>query len=178
VQHGTANYDYGRLFVEVGLPRLLHPTLAGVRDNTLGVFGVLPLALIAFQLRELRAMLLRVAPFLVLVYAQLLFAVSERRLIALAAPIMALLAARAAQGLAARTRTATIQWLPLPLALLLLLLVEYDAIVARTSHQLVAIAAGAVLAVAAHLLVQRFARQSTTPAAPVTSVPADGSGAR
>ena len=86
------SYDYGQLFREIGLPRLTDLSLRTVYRYTIGTFGVMVGALALLSLRRHAGVLLRLAPFLVLVYLQPLFAVNEERLLVAAFPAMIVLA--------------------------------------------------------------------------------------
>ena len=86
------SYDYGQLFREIGLPRLTDLSLRTVYRYTIGTFGVMVGGLALLSLRRHAVVLLRLAPFLVLVYLQPLFAVNEERLLIAAFPAMIVLA--------------------------------------------------------------------------------------
>jgi len=102
------SYDYGQLFREIGLPRLTDLSLRTVYRYTIGTFGVMVGALAFLSLRRHAGVLLRLAPFLVLVYLQPLFAVNEERLLVAAFPAMIVLALHgidvAAQALGVKAR--------------------------------------------------------------------------
>ncbi len=72
------------LFSTIGVDRLSSGFLGFIRGGTVGTWGVLILALLAFSDRKGGRILLRALPFLILVYLQPLFAKNVDRLLVLA----------------------------------------------------------------------------------------------
>ena len=101
VQDGVSSYDYADLFASIGLRRLRDLSMETLYSLTIGTFGVL-LLLPLFAWKRSGVLLLRFLPFLVLVYAQLLFSVNEERLLAVAFPAVILMALTGVDALAAK----------------------------------------------------------------------------
>jgi hypothetical protein len=101
VQEGSSSYGYLELFRSVGLERLRTISAWDLYAYSVGTFGVIVL-LPLFALRRAGVLFLRFLPFLLLVYAQLLFAVNTERLLVLAFPAVILMALAGVEGLSER----------------------------------------------------------------------------
>jgi hypothetical protein len=91
VQDGVSSYDYVDLFTSIGLRRLRDLSVDDLYSYTIGTFGAV-LLLPLFAWRRSGVLFLRFLPFLALVYAQLLFAVNDERLLVAAFPAVILMA--------------------------------------------------------------------------------------
>jgi len=109
-QLGSTSYDLGSLWNEIGLQRLrsLSPQMPML--YTVGTFGVVAAMLPLFAVRRNLPLFVRFLPFLLLVYAQLLIATNEMRLLVMAFPAVIILALNGAEAMAGvlRVRTGTV----------------------------------------------------------------------
>jgi hypothetical protein len=104
-----ANYDYVTLLRDIGYrQRFLEADGPALLAATIRPYGLILLAFCAFALPRHWRFALRLSPFILLVYIQLLFATDTERLLALAAPALACLAMLGMDELGGRAR-----WLPL-----------------------------------------------------------------
>jgi hypothetical protein len=101
VQEGASSYGYRELFLSVGVERLRNISAWDLYAYSAGTFGVI-LLLPLFALRRTGVLLLRFLPFLLLVYAQLFFAVNTERLLVLAFPAVLLMALAGIEGISER----------------------------------------------------------------------------
>jgi len=92
VQTGQTYYDYWTLLKVVGLGRFRTLTLDILSSYSVGTFGVMVMLLPFFAVRKNMRWFFKFAPFFLLVYSQLLFAVHTERLLAIGFPAMILLA--------------------------------------------------------------------------------------
>jgi hypothetical protein len=92
VQLGSADYGYAQSLREIGIPRLTRPTLDALASYTLRPFTVGVTVLACVGALRGRVLLVRLLPFLTLVYLQILFAGDVERLLVLAFPAVLLLA--------------------------------------------------------------------------------------
>jgi len=90
VHHGVSDFDLGYLWREHGLRRLSAPTLFDLKEISIWSWGPLVLLVPFFPLARPRAIFIRMAPLLLLAYAQLLLASNSQRLVVLASPAMIL----------------------------------------------------------------------------------------
>lgn len=120
VQQGASSYDYGQLLQSIGFERFRRLSASDIRTYSFGTFGVLVMLLPLFSLRRNSIVFLRFLPFLVLGYAQLLFAVNNERLIVVCFPAMILLALNGIASVAERLSLDLSLALPLPLLFLAL----------------------------------------------------------
>ncbi len=125
VQPGLHSYAPGELFALNGAPRLQHVTLHDLSRYTLGTFGVLMVALPCLAARN-RHVLWQFAPFLLLVYAQILFASNVERLAAAGFPVFILMAMNGLESV--QKHFALPEWLLvlLPLPFVALILIDID----------------------------------------------------
>ncbi len=114
-------YSLTDLFNTIGMDRFhaLTPYNVGLR-YLIFPLGVTLLALPFFAVRQNAQLLLRFAPFLVLVYVQLLFAINTERLVVLAFPPLLLMSAAGVRNVMSRLDLHPAYALPLPIALFLL----------------------------------------------------------
>jgi len=82
VQLGSSTYDPAWLWSEIGLPRLRAISPEALVRYTAGAFGITAAMLPLFAVRRNLSLFLRFLPFLVLVYAQILFATNDTRVLA------------------------------------------------------------------------------------------------
>ena len=120
VQDGTSSYNYWQLLHSIGVERVRHLSLGDLVIYSFGTFGVLVMLLPFFSLKNNGVLLLKFIPFLLLGYAQLLFAVNNQRLIVLCFPAMILLALNGMASIAERLSLSVSLLFPLPLLFLLL----------------------------------------------------------
>ncbi|MCC6420095.1 MAG: hypothetical protein IT429_17815 [Gemmataceae bacterium] len=107
------HYDLSKLLHDIGYrQRYFARDWVTVRSYTVEPFGIVAPVLIALGWRRTRGPLLRLAPFLLLVYTQLLFATDTQRLIVLAGPALCWLAVLGAEDAIGRG------WLNAPAALI------------------------------------------------------------
>lgn len=115
VQEGSSSYGYLELFRSVGLERLRNASLWDLYSYSAGTFGAI-LLLPLFAPKRAGLLLLRFLPFLLLVYAQLLFAVNTERLLVLAFPAVLLMALAGIEGLSERLSIGPGWFVPLAFA--------------------------------------------------------------
>jgi hypothetical protein len=108
VQLGTHVYDIRWMFASIGVPRIQSVTPQDLWAATVGVFGLIPIALALFSPRRSANLTLRWAPFLLMVFMQLLFATNAQRLLALAFPFVLLAAVGGAANL---VRICQVHWI-------------------------------------------------------------------
>jgi hypothetical protein len=113
VQSGTPDYNYHELIFRVGSERLQALSPGYAASLYLRPFGVLVSLLPVLALRCNLRLYLRLAPFILLLYAQLLFAVSTERLLAFGAPVLILPALAGLRSLGCRLRVRIAGVLPL-----------------------------------------------------------------
>jgi hypothetical protein len=92
VQEGTASYDYWELFRNVGLQRFKDLSLSTLGTYSVCPFGFVIMALPFFSAKKNTRLFFKFAPFLALVYSQLLFAVNTPRLLVLGFPAIIIMA--------------------------------------------------------------------------------------
>jgi len=115
VQEGSSSYGYLELFRSVGLERLRNASLWDLYSYSAGTFGAI-LLLPLFAPKRAGLLLLRFLPFLLPVYAQLLFAVNTERLLVLAFPAVLLMALAGIEGLSERLSIGPGWFVPLAFA--------------------------------------------------------------
>jgi hypothetical protein len=120
-EYEAVPYSLTDLFRTIGMDRLqaLTPYNVGLR-YLIFPLGVTLLALPFFAIKQNAKLLIRFAPYLVLVYAQLLFAINTERLVALAFPPLLLMSATGIRNLMSRLNLNPIYALALPGALFVL----------------------------------------------------------
>jgi len=102
VQEGVSTYNYGALVKMIGLQRLNTLTIKSVYDYSIGTFGVWLVFLPLVCIRKNSQLFVRLLPFLLLVYAQPLFAINTRRLLIIGFPALLLLALNGAKTVSER----------------------------------------------------------------------------
>ncbi|MEP6774138.1 MAG: hypothetical protein ABJA50_00970 [Chloroflexota bacterium] len=114
-------YSITDLFNTIGMDRLhaLTPYNVGLR-YLIFPLGVTLLALPFFAVKQNAQLFLHFAPFVALVYIQLLFAINTERLVVLAFPPLLLMSAAGVRNLMSRLDLRPAYALPLPIALFLL----------------------------------------------------------
>lgn len=115
VQQGSVEYNYLSLLQTVALSRLQNLNLRELADLWFYPFGVLLTVLPFFAIRRSLAWLGKFWPFLILVYSQLLFAVSKIGLLYLALPVLVIMAVSGLEGLNRRWRVPSLFILLLPI---------------------------------------------------------------
>ena len=120
VSGGQSTYNYLASLKAIGTERLQNLSAGFLFRITMGTFGVALTLLPIINLRKNAKLLLRLTPFIILIYAQLLFAVDTQRLLAAAFPAVILLAITGMQGVSERLRISPIWLLPLPALFLIL----------------------------------------------------------
>lgn len=115
VQEGSSSYGYLELFRAVGLERLRTLSAWDLYSYSAGTFGAI-LLLPLFAPRRAGVLFLRFLPFLLLVYAQLLFAVNTERLLVVAFPAVLLMALAGIEGLSERLSIGPGWFVPLAFA--------------------------------------------------------------
>jgi hypothetical protein len=131
VDEGRTSYAYSEQLQRISWQRVKDVSvrfLETVHSYSVGSLGVLPLALPFFAMRRNARLLLRLLPFLVLVYAQLLLATDTQRLLVLALPAVLLMTLNGWEALVQRCGTGAAVWLPLPALLIGLNLWKADRI--------------------------------------------------
>ncbi|MFN0095126.1 MAG: hypothetical protein ACKVVT_10185 [Dehalococcoidia bacterium] len=114
------SYHYLDLLRDIGADRLQDTRRDTLLAYTTGTWGVPILALVAIGAAARPLLALRLAPFLVLVYAQLLFALNIERLLVAGFPAVVWLAAEGARAVATAFRVPVAAFIPIPAALILL----------------------------------------------------------
>jgi hypothetical protein len=129
VDQGRTSYQYTEQIQRVSWSRVRDVSARwaeAVHSYSVGALGVLPLVLPFFAGRRNARLLVRLSPFLLLVYGQLLFATDTQRLLALALPAVLLMTMNGLEGLSQRCRTAAAMFLPLPILLIAMNLWQAD----------------------------------------------------
>jgi hypothetical protein len=124
VQNGSADYNYLALLKTVAMSRLTDFSLAKLADYSFYPFGALLCLLPFFSIRRNLKWLAIFWPFLLLVYAQLLFAVSTLSLLFLALPVLVILAVTGLEVISQRFSVHPLILLCLPAATFLLNLIK------------------------------------------------------
>jgi hypothetical protein len=104
VQLGISAYAPGLLWNEIGLNRIREFSPSSAREYTIGTFGLTAVALPFFAARRNVSLFVKFLPFLILVYAQLMFATNTSRLLALGFPAVLIMALNGAEAIARWSR--------------------------------------------------------------------------
>lgn len=99
VQLGRSSYDLGWLLREIGIDRLRSLSPESLLRYTVGSFGGVVALLPLFAVKKNVALFVRLLPFLLLVYAQILIATNDTRLLALGFPAVLLMALNGADSI-------------------------------------------------------------------------------
>jgi hypothetical protein len=102
VQLGRSTFNLGWLWREIGLERLKSISPESLLHYTVGTFGVVAGLMPLFAIRKNLGLLARFSPFLLLVYAQIMFATNDTRLLALGFPVVVLMALNGANVIASQ----------------------------------------------------------------------------
>lgn len=141
VQTGLAHpyaYNYWQEFTEVSAYRWHTISAAVLGRASIGAFGLLVTLFAAIAIICHPVACVRFLPFLVLVYAQLLFAVDVERLLIAGAPAVILIALRGAAAVSRLARTEPLFLAPLPVLFIVFALERpYDFAVFLSSQLLV-----------------------------------------
>jgi hypothetical protein len=126
-EYESAPYSLTDLFQTIGMDRLhaLTPYNVGLRYLVFPL-GITLLGLPLFAIKQNAKLLLRFAPFLALVYIQLLFAVNTERLVVLAFPPLLLMSTTGIRNLMSRLDLNPVYALCLPAALFVLSTLSLD----------------------------------------------------
>jgi hypothetical protein len=135
VQRESSSYHYGQLFKQVVQERLQDLSFHALNRYTVGTFGVLAMLLPFFAIRENARLLVRVLPFLGLVYAQLLFAVNTERLLIAGLPAIIVLAVNGVKTLVKVLNIPVISLAGLPVVLMGLNLLRLSEVSASVDMQ-------------------------------------------
>ena len=136
-----ANYDYWSLLLDIGYrQRLLGIDGPTLLEATIRPFGLLLLTGAFISLRRHWRFAVRLSPFFVLVYAQLLFARDTERLLVLAAPGLSCLAMLGIEDFAERSRSICIVLLAVSLLAFGQALVQPNSFDIRLRQQAVVLA--------------------------------------
>jgi hypothetical protein len=110
VQLGRSSYDLGWLWREIGIERFKTISPESLTRYTIGTFGAVAAMLPLFAIKQNARLLVRFLPFLLLVYAQMLFATNDTRLLAAGFPAIILMALNGADAIARvmRVKVATL----------------------------------------------------------------------
>ena len=100
VQLGRSTFDLGWLWREIGLERLKSISPESLLQYTVGTFGVVAGLMPLFAIKKNLGLLARFSPFMILVYAQIMFATNDTRLLALGFPVVILMALNGADVIA------------------------------------------------------------------------------
>jgi len=125
------DYGYWMLFQKHGLDRLQDfSTLALFKESvilyTIGTFGVMVTLLPFFSVKRNVPLFVRLLPFILLVYSQVLFASNTERLIVLAFPALILLALNGIDYITKKLTIKPIDFILLPILMFGLLLIRPD----------------------------------------------------
>jgi hypothetical protein len=104
VQLGSSTYDLGRLWNEIGVPRLQSVSVDALLGYTVGTFGVVAATLPLFSVRRNISIFIRFLPFLLLVFAQVLFATNVERLLVFGFPAIIIMGLTGAEAVAKTLR--------------------------------------------------------------------------
>jgi len=104
VQLGRSSYDLGWLWCEIGVERFKAISPETLTRYTIGTFGAVAALLPLFAIKQNARLLIRFLPFLLLVYAQILFATNDTRLLAAGFPAILLMALNGADAISRVTR--------------------------------------------------------------------------
>lgn len=139
------SYDYFQRARIITSRRLHDLGAPALHACTTEAFGMAPCLLSLLAIRRNLALLGRLWPFVVMVYAQLIFATDTQRLIVLAFPAALLMSGNGVDALTRRLGIPTIAWLPLGAILFSETIWNPQRRIAGTIPQLVAIFAYAAL---------------------------------
>ncbi len=139
------SYDYLQRARVITARRLHDLGWPAFHACTTEAFGIAPCLLSLLAIRRNLTLLGRLWPFVVMVYAQMIFATDTQRLIVLAFPAVLLMAGNGLDALTCRLGVTGIAWLPLGAILFAETLWHPQRLVAGTIPQLAAIIAYAAL---------------------------------
>jgi len=105
----------------------------------IGAFGICASALPLFAIRRNLGLLVRCAPFLLLVYSQLAFAADTARLVMIAFPAIIMMALTGAEHISERLRCPVAAFIPLPLIFFAFLLMQTNTMYAPAESLIVII---------------------------------------
>lgn len=100
VQLGRSTFDLAWLWREIGLERLKNISPESLLHYTVGTFGVVAALMPLFAIRTNLKLFARFLPFIILVYAQILFATNDTRLLAIGFPVIILMTLNGAEVIA------------------------------------------------------------------------------
>jgi hypothetical protein len=100
VQLGRSSYDLAWLWREIGLERLKAISPESLLHYSVGTFGVVAALMPLFAIRRNVRLLVRFLPYMILVYAQILIATNDTRLLAVGFPVIILMALNGAEVIA------------------------------------------------------------------------------
>jgi uncharacterized membrane protein len=100
VQLGRSNFDPAWLWREIGLERLKNISPESLLRYTVGTFGVVAALMPLFAIKKNLRLIARFLPFIILTYAQILFATNDTRLLAIGFPVIILMALNGADVIA------------------------------------------------------------------------------
>jgi len=124
VQLGRSTFDLGWLWREIGLERLKSLSPESLLHYTVGTFGAVAALMPLFAVKKNLRLLTRFLPYLILVYAQILFATNDTRLLAIGFPAVIIMALNGAEAIARHVHIGTMAIAGLFGVLICLLLVR------------------------------------------------------
>jgi hypothetical protein len=113
---GKTTYSFSDFFWEVGVPRLRHLSLSYIREMTVYTWGIL-FILPLLALRGNAKLCLRLAPFILIAYVQVLVALDTPRLLAIAFIPFILMSLNGIRAIAEAGSVAPLRFAALPLSI-------------------------------------------------------------
>ncbi|MFX1385402.1 MAG: hypothetical protein ACFFBP_23540 [Promethearchaeota archaeon] len=117
VYKGMSSYNYRELFYSVGVNRFQNLSYKALKAYSVGTFGVFIMLTPFFAIKKNGLLFVKFLPFLIFVYAQLLFAVNTERLLIFAFPAMIILTLNGLKAISDRLCINPLLFISLPIVL-------------------------------------------------------------